>query len=59
MINDAAIIHIVAHTKVSRIRQDICFLNTGASICPPKLRQINHSVEAEIAPAQNNKRLFP
>ncbi len=59
MINDAAIIHMVPQTKVSRTRHDICFLKTGASICPPRLRQVNHSVEAETVPAQNNNRFSP
>ena len=59
MINDTAMVHMVAQTRLSRIRQDICFLNKGASIRPPRLRQINHIVEAEIAPAQKDSRFSP
>ena len=52
MISDTARVHIVAHTMPSRIRQAKGFLNRGASICPPRLRLTNHSVEAETAPIQ-------
>lgn len=59
VMSDTEMAHMVAHTRLSRIRQDICFLNSGASILPPRLRHTNQSVEAVTAPTQKKSRFSP
>ncbi len=47
--------HMVIPTRVSRTLQDDFFVNKGASIFPPRLREKNQTKEARTAPAPKKR----
>jgi len=59
MIREKAMVYMIMPMRVSRIRQAVGFLKTGASICPQKLKEKNQINDTDTAPTPKKRRPWP